>query len=256
MRTSLVSIFVVLALGLTIFVLWPIDQPSNLVAVAMAEVPMPATPRAVKEINAKEEAEALLRKQLVQRVSLDFNDTPLQEVAHILAEQLIIQIVLDLPRLEEVGITTDSLISYQVRNVTGLSALKLMLEKYGLGYVVRDEVLLITSLEAAENELVIRVYNVSDLIQKEATRTSPTDKQEAANQNASDSSATIPTTRLEEIISNSVEPNSWSMNGSTGTIYEYNGLLIVAQNERIQKKIAELLAMMREAVNEPRSNAH
>ena len=39
-----------------------------------------------------------------------------------------------------------------------------MLNSLGLTYVINDEVLKITTPEAAENELIIRTYEVGDLV--------------------------------------------------------------------------------------------
>ena len=51
-----------------------------------------------------------------------------------------------------------------LKGVSSKSALRLMLHELGLTYVIKDEVLLITTTEAAESKLSTRVYSVADLV--------------------------------------------------------------------------------------------
>lgn len=46
------------------------------------------------------------------------------------------------------------------------TALKLLLEEYGLTYLIHDDVLLITTSDKAETELFTRTYPVGDLVQE------------------------------------------------------------------------------------------
>src|SRR5207248_6498552 len=58
----------------------------------------------------------------------------------------------------------DTPITKVLKGVTLKSALKLILHDLGLAYIVRDEVLLITSKEEADTYLVTKVYPVGDLV--------------------------------------------------------------------------------------------
>ena len=55
-------------------------------------------------------------------------------------------------------------VTVSLSGVTLRSALKLMLKEIDLTYVIRDEVLKITTPEEAENELLTKVYPVADLV--------------------------------------------------------------------------------------------
>jgi hypothetical protein len=110
-----------------------------------------------------------------------------------------------------------------------------MLRELDLTYVVRDEVLLITTPEEAEAHQVIRVYQVGDL-----TRTP----------DASGSKKLDPKT-LADIIHDCVDATAWSDVGGAGEIRATCAgnadVLVVTQSYAVHQKIAALLAELREA---------
>jgi hypothetical protein len=55
----------------------------------------------------------------------------------------------------------------------------------------------------------------------------------------------VPT--LAELIATTITPESWSVNGGTGTLVEYDGLLVVNQNPVQHARIVKLLKMLRAA---------
>jgi PadR family transcriptional regulator/HAAS domain-containing protein len=59
--------------------------------------------------------------------------------------------------------------------------------------------------------------------------------------------------QLMNIITTAVDPNSWADVGGTGTIGEYNGLIVVSQSARTHSKIEKVLDMLREAAGLPKS---
>lgn len=59
--------------------------------------------------------------------------------------------------------------------------------------------------------------------------------------------------QLMNIITTAVDPNSWADVGGTGTIGEYNGLIVISQSARTHTKIEKVLDMLREAANLPKS---
>jgi von Willebrand factor type A domain len=95
---------------------------------------------------------------------LDFTEEPLENVVNFLQTEYQIPIQLDTPALEDAGLTADEPVTIQLQNVSLRSALRLMLKAKQLTYVIRDEVLIITTPEEAESELVAKVYPVADLV--------------------------------------------------------------------------------------------
>jgi hypothetical protein len=66
--------------------------------------------------------------------------------------------------LEEIGLSADQPVSITLKNVTLRSFLRLMLRELDLTYMIKDEVMQITTIEAAEQNLVNKVYPVGDLV--------------------------------------------------------------------------------------------
>src|SRR5947208_2019688 len=70
----------------------------------------------------------------------------------------------DFSGLESVGVSSDTPITISVDGIQFKSALNLMLEPLSLGYMIKDEVLQVTSKERQQGELVTRSYPVADLV--------------------------------------------------------------------------------------------
>ncbi len=109
-------------------------------------------------------AEQKIRRALDTETELSYIDTPLESVVSDLREQYKLPILLDETALEELGIPTDSTVTFEMQGITLRSALRLMLRNLELTYIIRDEVLLITTPEEAETELTVKVYPVADLV--------------------------------------------------------------------------------------------
>jgi hypothetical protein len=114
------------------------------------------------------------------------------------------------------------------------SALRLLLRDVGLTYVVRDEVLQITSSEEAEKTMLTKIYLVSDLVRCR-------DKQ---GEEWADYDTLIDT------IMSSVAPQTWDSVGGPGgiqrmTLYQNVSVLVVSQTEEVHEQIEDLLRALR-----------
>ncbi len=109
-------------------------------------------------------SENKIRATLDQETSLEFIETPLQDVVDYLKDRHNIEIQVDHRALESQGLGSDTPITRNLKGITFGSALRLMLSDLGLTYVIADEVLMITSPEEAEKHLEIRLYNVGELL--------------------------------------------------------------------------------------------
>ena len=111
------------------------------------------------------EKELEIERKLRSPVSLAFADRPLGEVLDHLARQTGVNLYLDPLGLAEEGITSDTAVSIDIRQDIMLkSALNLILEPLHLSYVIKDEVLKITSEQLRDTEVYIVNYSVADLI--------------------------------------------------------------------------------------------
>ncbi len=107
---------------------------------------------------------AKIRKALDEKTKIDFTDQPLQDVITYLHDLHGIEIQLDLKALEDASIGPDTPVTRNLQGITLRSALRLMLGALDLTYIIKNEVLLITTPDKAANELNTKVYPVADLV--------------------------------------------------------------------------------------------
>ena len=119
-----------------------------------------------KAVDLKENgaSEAKILAALDEKTDLDFAEQPLSDVVDYLKQRHSIEIQLDKKALTDSGIGSEVPITRALKGITLRSALKLLLGELDLTYVVRNEVLMITSKSEAEQMLSNRVYPVADLI--------------------------------------------------------------------------------------------
>jgi hypothetical protein len=116
------------------------------------------------DLTSNSPAEAKIVAALEDNTELEFADQPLADVVEYLKERHGIEIQLDNRALADAGLGSDAPITRNLKGVSLRSALRLTLGELDLTYVIRDEVLLITSNTEAENLLSTRVYPVADLV--------------------------------------------------------------------------------------------
>jgi hypothetical protein len=108
--------------------------------------------------------ETAIEEALNEPTQMEFLETPLSDVIDYLKECHAIEIQLDKKALDDVGISTDTPVTINLRGVPLRSALNLMLRGLGLTRMIQDDVLLITTPEEQDCRLVRKVYDVSDLV--------------------------------------------------------------------------------------------
>lgn len=123
------------------------------------------------DLSSQGPAEQKIRKALEEPTRLEFVDTELSIVLQFLEEFHGIQIVLDQARLDDIGVSSDTLINQDLRDISLRSALRLMLRELDLTWVIEDEVLLITTQDGAQERLATKVYPVADLVVPIQTQT-------------------------------------------------------------------------------------
>ncbi|MCE9555379.1 MAG: general secretion pathway protein GspD [Planctomycetes bacterium] len=106
-----------------------------------------------------------IEQKLRSPVSLKFRETPLSEVIDRLKEVTGINIYLDPQGLAQEGVHPSSQVTIDLsQDISLKSALNLILQPLHLGYVVRDEVLKITSEQHRSGNVYTKVYMVADLV--------------------------------------------------------------------------------------------
>ena len=111
------------------------------------------------------DAELLIQKKLEEKVQPAFREQPLAAVLDALSKQAGVAIHIDMVGLEQEAVGSDTPVTLALDQPISLkSALKLLLEPLHLGYVVRDEVLKVTSPRLVKGDVYAVTYPVADLV--------------------------------------------------------------------------------------------
>ncbi|MEX0688367.1 MAG: hypothetical protein WD072_06860, partial [Pirellulales bacterium] len=94
----------------------------------------------------------------------EFNESPLRDVQRAITDEFRIPVEIDTRALEDAGLDLDTPVTQNTSAISLRAALRRMLGNVDLAYIVKDEVLLITTKEKAEENLVVKVYPVADLV--------------------------------------------------------------------------------------------
>ena len=178
-------------------------------------------------------AAAKIREALNSTTELDFEETPLQEVVDYVKKKHGIEIQLDKRVLADANITAETPVTCSLTGVSLRSALKLILRNMEpqLTYMIKDEMMLITTPDVASEELTSKVYPVGDLVLPEG----------ASEEGQADFDSLI------DLITSTVKPTTWDTVGAPGSImpFETNLSITVSQTEEVHEQIEETLAKLR-----------
>src|SRR5262249_7968373 len=121
----------------------------------------------------------------------------------------------------------------KLENVSLRSALDLILRPFGLTFLVKDDVLQITTPACARGQLHTKLYAVKDLLHRarpEAMDVPP-----------------APEEQLIRLIASTIAPESWREMGGQGVIeyFPATKTLVINQTEEVQEQVAELLVALR-----------
>lgn len=185
----------------------------------------PKTPPEKEFLPLPTAAEQKMLEVLDEPTLMDFHQAPFQDVIDFLKDKHSIEIHLDEAALEEAGFESDTPVTAHFKNVSLRSALSLLLKQMQLTWAIRDEVLLITTLDVADSLLITRTYPVGDL----------------------DGDADFDS--LRQAITGTVSPISWDEVGGPGTIVIVPGSqsLVVSQTRPVHEAILTLLRSLRSA---------
>jgi type II secretory pathway component GspD/PulD (secretin) len=105
-----------------------------------------------------------IERRLLAPISLNFKDTRLDDAIATLHDISGVNVVADKAALEDASVALDKQLTLQVENISLKSALNLLLEQLHLTYVVKNEVLYITTDDKAQGKLKRVTYPVADLV--------------------------------------------------------------------------------------------
>jgi len=189
---------------------------------------------------------AAIEKALASTTQLDFSEAPLQEVIDYLKDAYKIEIQLDKRVLEDVNISGDTPVTINVKGISLKSALRLMLRNMQpeLAYMIKDEVLMITTPDIEDEHHVTRVYPVGDLVACRDEHDAPWDDYDS----------------LIDLITSTIQParlgTDYATGFITGNTFGTAKILVVTHTDEMHEKIADLLTKLREiAKNNPNTDA-
>jgi len=108
--------------------------------------------------------EKKIRDALESPTRMEFIEMPLQDAVTYLKDFHDIEIQLKNRALEDAGVGSDTPVTLTVNGISLKSGLRLLLDDFDLTYIIKDEVLQITTQDDAETELVPKAYPVADLV--------------------------------------------------------------------------------------------
>ena len=139
------------------------DAPQKPAAAARTSEQRPERVAAELRNQSPHQREERIEAALGEPTSIEFVETPLSDVLDFLKDLHAIEIQLDTKALDAASIGSDTPVTRNLKNISLSAALRQLLGHLGLTYVVRDEVLLITTPDAAREMVDVRVYAVNDL---------------------------------------------------------------------------------------------
>jgi hypothetical protein len=161
------------------------------------------------KLTAKEKA---ILQALGAPISVDFKDSRFEDVIEYLQTVMGQPIIVDKASLDAAGVTYDSPVSLRIKGVSARTVLRTILSNLQLYYNVKDEVIMVTTADKARSMLVARAYPVGDLVSGGLLPLQLGGgglDQVAMMQNAK---------MIIDMITSSVDPPSWQVNGGLGTI--------------------------------------
>ncbi len=205
---------------------------------------------------------ALLNER-IEEVALQ--EVPLDHVLEWISDFTPLNVVVRWEVLEDVGIERDQPITIQVHNLRLSQVLWLILCEAGgpdvrLAYRVDPGLLIVSSEEDLERDMLVRVYDVSDLLlqvprfpdcpQIDIAQTRGSGSQsvltdrggaERESEHPGGRAPQDDAERLIEVITGAIEPDSWLVKGGRGTIHAWGSLLVVRNSISVHQALGGYL---------------
>lgn len=192
----------------------------------VAQAKGPERGNAYNVVLARSRPEHKVIDALGQPTSIEFIQTPLQDVVDFLKEFHAIEIQCDLKGLDDVGLGIDAPITQNLKDMSLSTALQRMLDGLKLTHIVRDEVLLITTPKRAAEHHVTQLY----LLQWRQKADSATSEAESKDLLAKLKAA---------VASHSWEPEGWGR--AEVVLLDNAAVLVVTQSPPVQQRVAHWL---------------
>jgi hypothetical protein len=179
--------------------------------------PIAQRPRNNSNNASRADIEAKLKTKLP---SINIPDAPLAKFVEFLSSLSGLSITFDLEGMREAGAQPDDKFTIRRADTTVRDLLEAVLLERGLGFLIQDGQVVITNLGRQNAAFESARYEVGDL-----------------------AGADVP--RVVSLVTQFVEPSSWSTAGGQATIAAEGSVLVVVQNEAGHRQVASLLERLR-----------
>lgn len=173
-----------------------------------------------QEVEANDSADAILDTMLA---AIDFDDATLDDFAEFMTQLTTVKIDFDHDAFSDAGIASNDTLSVHLQGASYRAILDAALKPLGLGFVIHQGGLLITTIPNRNSLQRVAVYSVADLCG---------DRTEAYE-------------RLSQEVQSMIEPESWSTVGGPSRLEIEESALIVEANEQVHRALATYLAKLR-----------
>lgn len=286
MRYSFVSATAIVVTFVMASFYWPAQRPEpefQAVAQALgrAQAATPAAGASPDVSTTKADRELLRAKLMSRDLDVGFDDVPFVDALQIIGEKLDVDLVIDRQALVNVGSDLNAPVNLTLRKgaVTAKTALDLLLRQLtgsanSLEFVIRDGIFELTASEASYE---VQVYNCRDLLEgvfvqgggaqigyvPAQFQVGPQSPAPASGISGTGigpggvgmtgggdvgSATSPPGAALIHVIQQAMRPDEWNdVDGTGGTITEFNGLITVRHSQRTHERIEDLLTKLRTA---------
>jgi hypothetical protein len=224
---------------------------------------LPQTKRAAHP----QDEDAQTRKKLAgTRMEGEFVEMPLNQVLNYLSDVVQVQFYIDKKSLAESSAAADSPTTLNLKEVPAEMVLDLVLRQHGLGYRLRNGVIMVASQADIQSQVEVRVYPVPEQDAQELAALIPAtidtnNWREHTVTTGGGSQMRLPPgvgygASRSGYGRSSPEPASTETigGGGAGTIRVYRGVLVVSQTPEVHQKIEQLLSSLESVLaDRPRS---
>lgn len=163
-----------------------------------------------------------IREALGHSTSQSFIKIPLQDAIQQISDTHRIPVVIDRRALEEIGLSVDEPVTLSLRDVSLRSFLRLLLRDLDLTYMIKDDVMQVTTFEAAERNLVVEMYRFSDDLTEQSDE-------------------------IVKALTATIVPDAWDVLGGPCTVTNVENVLIVSATENIHEQVRSFLDKLKNA---------
>lgn len=192
-----------------------------------ASKPVKSSPASVAAARPGIANEEKIRQALKSPIKVDWVELPLEECIQFLQSEANVNIWLDRITIADEGVQLDKPITLRLAGATLQSVLNLLLGP-NLTVVIQNEVLTVTTSVKAGENLEMRIHPISKAIEGKE----------------SDS--------LIDLVTSTIEPETWDAVGGPGSIREMRGGLIVRQTQAVHDKLDAVLKDLERVLTTPR----